>query len=156
MRRDYFTLEVEDDGWVEEGDDPRRPTLSIDFEGPASLLRDRITGESDAPLDDADIDVSFRLQSEVDDQEAAGVVSVTDRLTGEYVLELNTTADQIFAFIRAAREFSERAGEDDRYGIEIRIDGDTMVSYEKRTFLVYTQEGNLLREESLIPSGVEL
>ncbi len=156
MRRDYFTLEVEDDGWVAAGDEPRRPTLIIGFEGPASLLRERLTGDADAPLEASEIDVSFRLQSDVAEQEASGVVSVTDRLTGEYVLELNAPAERIFAFIRAAREFSEHAGEENRYGIEIRIDGDPVETFEKRTFLVYTREGNLLREESLIPSGVEL
>jgi hypothetical protein len=30
------------------------------------------------------------------------------------------------------------------------------VEYDKSTFLVYNDEGNLLRQHSLIPSGVEL
>lgn len=156
MRRDYFTLDVRDHTWVDEGDEPERPTVMIDFEGPASLLRNRLTGESATPLDEAEIDVTFRFQSDIDSDDATGVVSVTDRMTGEYVLELNASAGKIFDFIRAAREFSDRSDGDDRYAIEIRIDGENVVTYEKRTFLVYTKEGNLLREQSLIPSGVEL
>lgn len=153
MRRDYFTLEVRDLEWVEEDGEPARPTVIIDFEGPASLLRDRISPD---PPDETEIDVSFRFQSDVDEDDASGVVSVTDRLTGEYILELNTAAEKVFDFIRTAREFGDRSGEDDRYGIEIRIGGDSVTTYDKRTFLVYTREGNLLREQSLIPSGVEL
>lgn len=156
MRRDYFTLDVRDHEWVEDGGDPERPNVIISFEGPASLLRDRITDDDGSVLDADDVDVTFRFQSDVESDEATGVVSVTDRLTGEYVLELNATAGRIFSFIRAAREFGDRSESDDRYGIEIHIDGEPIVTYEKRTFLVYTREGNLLRERSLIPSGVEL
>lgn len=156
MRRDYFTLEVRDVAWVEDGSEPIRPTLSVTFEGPASILRERLTGEGEQPLDRGDIDVSFRFQSETDEVEAPGVVSVTHRMTGEYLLELNAPASDILDFIRAAREYSEHTGEDDRYGVHINIGEDTVVEYEKRTFLMYTKEGNLLREQSLIPSGVEL
>ena len=156
MRRDYFTLEVRDVAWVEDGSEPDRPTLVVNFEGPASLLRDRLTGEAAEPLDREEIDVGFRFQSASDREDAEGVVSVTDRMTGEYLLELNAPASDILHFILAAREFSEHTGEDDRYEIEINIGGSPVVTYEKRTFLVYTKDGNLMREHSLIPSGVEL
>lgn len=154
MRRDYFTLEMRGLTWVEEGSDPEKPTVIIDFEGPASLLEERL---GDEPAEDSEIDVTFRFQTELEESEATGVVSVTDRLTGSYVLELNAPAADVFEFIRAAREYGDRAGEDDdQYGFEIRIDGEVVLTYDKRTFLVYTRAGNLLREHSLIPSGVEL
>lgn len=156
MRRDYFTLDVRGLDWVEEGSDPEKPTVMIDFEGPASLLQERITGDSAEILTDAEIDVTFRFQTDVDDEEATGVVSVTDRMTGDYILELNAPATKVFEFIRAAQAYGKAANDDHRYCIQIHIDGEEVVTYEKRTFLLYTQEGNLLREESLIPSGVEL
>lgn len=156
MRRDYFTLRVRDFEWIEQGGSPARPTVVIDFEGPASLLRNRISGDDRDPIERMDIDVTFRFQTSIDTAEGRGVVSVTDRVTGEYILELNAQAEQIFSFIRAAREYGDHSGTDDRYGIEIRIGGDAIITYDKRTFLVYTQDGNLLREQSLIPSGVEL
>ena len=157
MRRDYFTLGVHGVEWVDTGGEPERPVVVIDFEGPESLLRERITDTEGELLDASSVDVSFRLQTGVDDDEAVGVVSVTDRLTGDFVLELNVGADHVLSFIRAARRFGKHAGDDtDRYEITIQIDGEEIVTYGKQTFLVYDRDGALLRQHSLIPSGVEL
>ncbi|WP_132057587.1 DUF5793 family protein [Halorussus amylolyticus] len=157
MRRDYFTLDVRNVDWVETGDEARKPTVLIDFEGPSSTLRERLTGTNDELLDATETDVAFRLQGPVDDPETAGVVSVTNRITGDFVLELNEDADDVLKFIRAAREYGKKAGDaDGRYHVEISIEGDDLVEYDKGTFLVYNSEGNLLRQHSLIPSGVEL
>jgi len=157
MRRDYFTLDVRNVDWVEEGDDARKPTVLIDFEGPSSTLRERLTGTGDDLLDAGETDVAFRLQGPVDDEDATGVVSVTNRITGDFVLELNQDADDVLKFIRAAREYGKATGDPDgRYHVEISINGDDLVEYDKGTFLVYNRDGNLLRQHSLIPSGVEL
>lgn len=156
MRRDYFTLEVENIDWVDEGE-PAQPQVTIDFEGPATTLRERLTGMNDELLDASETDVAFRLQTPLEDDDAAGVVSVTNRTTGDFVLELNEDADDVLKFIRAARRYGEHDPDTDgRYEVKIRIDGENLVTYDKRTFLVYNDEGNLLRKHSLIPSGVEL
>lgn len=157
MRRDYFTIDVRGVDWIDDHSNPEQPGLIIDFEGPASLLQERLTGFSTGILDESAIDVSFRFQSEEDDPHAEGVLSVTDRVIGDYVLELNASAEDVLAFIKAAREFAKRTAEDGtKYQIDIRIDDDPIVTYEKRTFLIYNRDGNLLRKQSLIPSGVEL
>ena len=101
--------------------------------------------------------MAFRLQDSLEASDAGGVVSVTNRITGDFVLELNQTADDVLTFIRAAREYGRASDSDGgRYRVEVSIDGDEVVVYEKQTFLVYDAEGNLLRSHSLIPSGVEL
>lgn len=156
MRRDYFSLDVTGLDWVGEDEEPERPTLVIDFEGPASLLQERMTGGSADLLSASEIDVSFRFLTGIDDEDAAGVVSVSDRMTGEFILELNSDAETILDFVKAAREFGKRAEVDELYRIIIQIDGEEVVAYDKRTFLMYNAEGNLLRNHSLIPSGVEL
>lgn len=157
MRRDYFELEVENVDWVD-GGDPEKPLVRIDFDGPSEQLRERLTGTGDDLLDAEETDVAFRLQEELaESPEARGVVGVTNRITGDFVLELNEEADDVFTFIRAAREYGRSTGgSDGRYRVEISVGGEPLVTYEKRTFLVYDAEGNLLRRESLIPSGVEL
>lgn len=156
MRRDYFSLDVTGLDWVAEGEDPERPTLVIDFEGPASLLQERMTGGSADLLSASEIDVSFRYLTDIDDEEATGVISVSDRMTGEFILELNVDAERVVEFVKAAREFGKEADAEDRYRIIIQIDGEEIVAYDKRTFLMYNTDGNLLRKHSLIPSGVEL
>lgn len=158
MRRDYFELDVQNVDWVATGGEPEKPLVKIDFSGPPELLHERLTGPAGELLDAAETDVALRLQEGPDaDGQIVGVVGVTNRITGDFVLELNEAADDVFRFIRAAREYGATSGDDNgRYRVEITVDGEPLVEYEKRTFLVYDADGDLLRERSLIPSGVEL
>lgn len=157
MRREYFTLDVRNVDWVDEDDEPEQPTVIIDFEGPASTFKERLTGVGDELLDAEETDVAFRLQSSLEEPNATGVVGVTNRITGDFILELNEEAEDVLRFIRAARRYGKEADDGTgRYHVEIRINGEHVVSYEKSTFLVYNSAGNLLRQHSLIPSGVEL
>ena len=156
MRREHFTLDVSNVDWVETDGEPRKPSVSIDFTGPETMLRERLSGPDGDPLDASETDVSLRLTEPLED-DAAGVVSVTDRLTGDFVLELNEAAENVLTFIRAARTYGESASDDEgRYDVSISIDGEPFVTYDKQTFLVYDDQGDLLRGHSLIPSGVEL
>jgi hypothetical protein len=157
MRRDHFDLEVHNVDWVETGDPPAKPQVIIDFRGPDEEFTARLTdGDDGMSLDETKTDVAFRLQDPLDDPDAGGVVSVTDRITGDFLLELNEDADDVLRFVRAAREYGQSTGDDERYRVSLRIDGDTVAEYAKRTFLVYDANGSLLRSKSLIPSGVEL
>ena len=156
MRRDYFNLDVRNVDWVDGGGTPAKPTVHIDFTGPASTLQRRLSGSNDTVLDSSETDVAFRLQSNIEDPDATGVVSITNRVTGDFVLELNQDAGSVIKFIRAAREYGKHAEDDSQYEATIYVDGREVATYEKRTLLVYDHEGNLLRQHSLIPSGVEL
>lgn len=157
MRRDYFTLDVHDVDWVDEGGAPQQPLVRIDFHGPHESLTERLSAADGELLSASETDVAFRLIDELDEDDPNGVVSVTNRATGDFILELNESVENVFRFIRAAREYGRNADADDgRYRVEISLDGDDLVVYEKQTFLVYDAGGNLLRSESLIPSGVEL
>lgn len=156
MRRTNFTLEVHGVDWVDEDGDPQKPTVGIDFEGTVDALRDRLGRPDGTLLSASETDVTFRLQSDVNDADATGVVSVTNRVTGDYVLELNADADDVLSFIRAARRYGEHADDDGEFAVDITVEGEALVSYDKTTFLVYNPDGELLRRHSLIPSGIEL
>ena len=157
MRRDYFQLDVDHVNWVDTGADPEKPHVYIDFRGPEDLLRERLSGTDDDLLDAEETDVAFRLQGDHErDPDATGVVGVTNRITGDFVLELNEDAEDVLRFITAAREYGLESDSDGRYRVEFDLDGEPLIAYEKETFLVYDADGNLLRRESLIPSGVEL
>lgn len=157
MRRDYFTLDVRGVDWVEAGDEPETPTVVIDFEGPPDEFKRRLTGFDGELLEAEQTDVALRLQSPLDQEGSRGVVSVTNRVTGDFVLELNEDAENVLQFIRAARAYGKQADADEgRYRVRIEIDGEELITYDKSTFLVYDREGNLLRQHSLIPSGIEL
>jgi hypothetical protein len=157
MRRDYFNLEVENVDWVEDDGSPAKPGVTIDFEGPSAALEERFADGEGGLLDAEQTDVAFRLQDDLDAEGATGVVSVTNRITGDFVLELNEDAEDVLAFIRAARRYGEQdADGEGGYEVRVLIDGEPLLEYDKRTFLVYNDDGNLLRKHSLIPSGVEL
>lgn len=157
MRRDYFELDVSNVDWVDGSGSPEKPNVAIDFAGPADELRDRLTDTTGDLLDAEGTDAAFRLTDDVDDPDASGVVSVTNRITGDFVLELNVDAEDVLRFVRAARRYGESTDDGDgRYRVEIRVDDGELTVYEKSTFLVYSSDGDLLRGHSLIPSGVEL
>jgi hypothetical protein len=149
MRRDYFTPSVDDFG----DDGTRRPVLAIDYDGPAERLDDRIS-KGNSLLGESEVDVAYRLKE--DGETAEGVLAIADRVTGEYVLELNVPAVSVFDLVAAAREFGQSAETEDGYRIVLESDGDHLITYDKATLLVYDQDGELLRSRSLIPSGVEL
>jgi len=151
MRRDYFTLTV--DGVA--GSEPTQPIVTIAYEGPTEQLESQLEKGS-AVLDEEEIDVAYRLQNSLEGDEPTGVVAIADRVTGEYVFELNAEADDVFEFIDAAREFGDEGDTEDRYRIVIETDEETLATYDKSTLLVYDADGNLLRSRSLIPSGVEI
>ena len=156
MRRDYFELDVTNVDWAETGGEPAQPLVEIDFSGPGETLRERLSDADGDLLDGEDVDVAFRLQDELgSDDVVPGVVAVTNRVTGEYVLELNEESDDVLRFIEAARAYVE-AEEEGGYRVIVSIDGEQMVEYGKETFLVYDADGEFLRERSLIPPGVEL
>ncbi len=156
MRREHFTLDVSNVDWVETDGEATQPTVAIDFTGPETMLRERLTDPDGDPLGAEATDVALRLQGPLGDHDTVGVVSVTNRVTGDFILELNETASDVLQFIRAARGYGKAASDEGRYQVTITIDGEPFVEYEKRTFLVYDDDGNLLRQHSLIPSGVEL
>lgn len=157
MRRDYFTLELADIGWVDDEGDPAVPTIMIDFIGPTDDITNRLTTSTGEYLSDSETDVALRLQSDIEKSDAMGVVSVTNRSTGEYIVELNETVSTVMEFIKAVRRYEEYDdSKNGRYRIKIAANGEDLVSYEKSTLLVYNHEGELLRRHSIIPSGIEL
>ena len=151
MRRDYFTLTV--DGVA--GSGAERPVVTVSYEGPTDQLQTRLS-KGDSVLDAEEVDVAFRLQDALEDDDPTGVVAIADRVTGEYAFELNAAADDVFEFIDAAREFGDASDTEDRYRIVVETDDETLATYDKSTLLVYDADGNLLRSRSLIPSGVEI
>jgi hypothetical protein len=155
MRREYFDLHVSNTDWVSAEGEPRKPTVVIDFDGPSKVLEARLAGTDGTLVDAEQTDVNYR--SHEDGPEGRGVLSVTNRITGDFVLELNADTDSVLEFIRTARAYGEHAEDDEgRYRIRIRLAGEEILTHEKSTFLVYSHEGNLVRQHSLIPGGVEL
>lgn len=151
MRRDYVTLTARHVDAV----DDQIPTAELAVDDAVDALAERFVTAAGGPLEADDVDVAYRLQTRVDDAEATGVFSLSNRVTGEFLFEVNAPADAVLELVDAARD-SDTGDTDASYRVAIRQDGDDVATYEKRTLLVYDEEGSLLRQHSLIPSGVEL
>lgn len=149
MRRDYFTLATRTPAGSR--DDVVRPTIDIGYDGPADELRGHLTDDADERLPADAIDVTCRLHDE--DAPDDCVLGLTHRLTGEFLLEVNGDASAVLDLVDAARS---TADDEATYRVRIETDDDDDFVYDKQTLLVYDEEGSLLRQHSLIPSGVEL
>lgn len=148
MRRDYFTLAVRN---VPATDDGEIPTLVVTYDGPTDQLADRLTDAEGAPIDADEVDVTCRLQ--VDHESGSScAVSLTHRVTGEYLVEVNGDAADLHALVEAARDVDEEPS----YRLRIERPAEDPIVYDMRTLLVYDESGDLKRGDSLIPSGVEL
>lgn len=149
MRRDHFTVAARHVS----SDEPTVPALTIEYNGPEETLTEQLTDRDGELFVAENVDAAFRLQDNRDDENATGVFSLTHRITGGYLLEVNADADAVLPLVDAARDRSE---DDARYRIRIERDGGEPLIYEMDALLVYDNEGDLLRQHSLIPSGVEL
>jgi len=155
MRRDSVTLEVANVSWLADDGEPRRPSLVVDIEDDESVVRERLLGD-DGSLDASEVDFTFRFRGSPDDADAGGVLSITNRVTGEFLLEVNAAAQSLIDFVTAARRYAERTGDSTRYTARVVQGEESLIEVEKRTLLVYASDGELLRGHSLIPSGVEI
>jgi hypothetical protein len=160
MRRDNFTTALTDAA-------PDDPTLRIAYDGPADDIARRFTDRSEELYAAADIDAAFRLTDPVEEPDATGVLSLSHRVTGEFLLEANAPAGQILDLIAAARD-----GEEQSYAVRVKVDNidlertdaaasgvdadEAGLTYELQALFVYDTSGELLRQHSLIPSGVEI
>jgi hypothetical protein len=147
MRRDNFAVGVSESG---------TPTLDITYEGPPEELASHLTDDSGEVFDAERIDAAFRLQEPLDENgETTGVFSLTHRLTGAYLLEVNVAAEALLGLVEAARDAAETASYRIRIAAASADETDPVV-YEMSALFVYDSDGELLRQRSLIPSGVEL
>ena len=142
MRRDYLTVDIDPDP------SDAIPTMAIDYDGPSGGLRDRLTSTADATFESGELDVAFRRQRGED----AGVLSLTDRLTGEFILEVTVPEPELARLVDAAQDTDT----DGEYAVRLTDSEGKSLVYEKRTLLVYDHDGGLLRQRSLIPGSVEL
>lgn len=156
MRRDHFTLNIDETSAV------APPTLVLSYDGPDESLADRLPEDDENVFEDV-VEASFRNQptdrevlDEDDDvdqgQETSesGVLSLSHRLTGEYILEAPADMEDIRSLVEAAQ------AEGGSYRIRIERPEREAVVFVTEALLVYDTDGNLLRTDSLIPSGVEL
>ncbi|MFP4530979.1 MAG: DUF5793 family protein [Halodesulfurarchaeum sp.] len=155
MRRQEFTLitrHVEPESGA--GTAPL-PTLQIQYDGPGADLRAGLESAEGTALEESDIDVSLRLKGESESAEA-GVLGVSDRLTGDYICECNVDADRVLALLDATKRRAAAVDGPPKYRIQFAAGSTPVRTAEMDTLLVYGESGELRESESLLPNGVQL
>jgi hypothetical protein len=156
MRREEFGLETRHVEPEEGEETAPLPTLSLSYDGPAAELRSALEGADGTQLAEEDLDVSLRLTSPFEVSDPDGVLAVTNRLTGDFVCELNVAARRLFEFLAAAKRRGAAVDGAPRYRLQFRAGDSPIRTVELDIFLVYTESGDLRESESLLPSSVEL
>jgi len=144
MRREHFTASVRETN-------TGVPVLQIEYDGPDDGIADRFTDSDGERFAAQNIDAALRLQDPPGDDDVTGVFSLTHRLTGGYLLEVNVPAPAVLSLAQTARE-----DDDGSYRVHVDCGNDTSIGYDLTALFVYDPSGELLRQRSLIPSGVEL
>jgi len=156
MRREEFSLETRHVEPEQGAATAPLPTLRLDFDGSAAELRSAFQGADGQPLSEEDIELSLRLTSDFEKPDPDGVLAVTNRLTGDFICELNVRAKEIFEFLAAAKRRGSAVEGSPKYRVQFFTKGNPIRTAELDTLLVYTKAGDLRESESLLPSSVEL
>ena len=114
MRRDYFDADVRN-----VDDEQALPVVAISFDGPSGVLSERLATD-DGTLDGSEIDVTYRRRASSDDRGPAGVLSMANRFTGEFVLEVNVDPAVDDALVTSAKRAD---GDETSYRVRL-TDGD--------------------------------
>lgn len=151
----HWDLHTSHTDWIETGGIPLTPVLHLGFSGHSEELIDQLPNTGTGNEYPDDIDVAIQLRTSPDDSNATGVLAVSDRLTGEYLLELEVAAERIFAFVRCVHEYADATGDEVGYIVSLDAEDGTAMEFQKHVLLVRMTNGDLYRSRSLIPPWVD-
>lgn len=101
------------------------------------------------------IDVTYRLHTDYRDLNGFGILGVTDT-TGEYILECEADIETIFEIINVANLYGDRLHTDSLYKLWIEAEDGLVQRWTVGNLIVLSADGNILREQSLIPPGLNI
>lgn len=156
MWRDQLSVGLKHTDGMTTGTSTEQPCIVIVFDGPMRKMVERLKHNDREGFSSADLEVHHRFQASEHPQGTSGVLAITDRVNGEYVLEVNTSTEFVEEFVSAMTEYMKETDTGPRYRVEARASGKRVASFETELFLVYEPGGQLLRSLSLVPDGIEI
>lgn len=103
MERDQFHVETETVGEPATAEQPVHPGLRIHFDGSSDRLRQGLSERLRDNIAVEEIDVSFRRLSS-EGETAEGILALSDRVTGRYILEVKTAVNLVREFVQTILE----------------------------------------------------
>ena len=153
---DQTTVELRNTGWLDNGSTPSQPCLRLHVTLSSDDLAERFQAGDGSTYRPSDLDLYFRDRSSSRAAVEDGILTVSDRLTGDLVLEAVVSASVIEQFVSAVRQYAARTGNECKYTVELQREGTISTSFKKQIFIVYNAENDLLRERSVIPKHMQL
>jgi hypothetical protein len=154
IEADTMTLTLTNADWLQNESAPRMPCIQIQIDSPEEILIERLRAPDGEVYEPENVDVFYRHQA-VEPPIESGVLSLADRLTGEYILEIPTSPHLIEKLVYAVRQYGKRREVVPQFKIQIQTKERQLASFSKDTLLIYGADDVLLQERSLIPSGIE-
>lgn len=154
MDREQLSITVQhtDEG---DTDSSKQPLLCITCHGPASDLNDALP-TPDGEISGECIDVAVRLQPPVENEPERAVLSLSQRVTGQFILEAPLKTPRLWEFIDAANQYAAAVNTEHCFSLRVQTHDEHVAIHDKRTLLVYDSNGVLLRTQSLIPHSIEI
>lgn len=146
-----FSVETVGVKWVATDGEPVRPVLRFAFDGSRDSIGQRLLRRLRDDTTSDDMVVSHRRGP----TGRRGVLSISDRVTGRYLLEADVKIGLIPEFVNAVSRYADDTGSDRRYRVEIDANDGSVTGFETGLLLLYDEQ-TLLHESSLVPASVEL
>ena len=141
--------------WVTTGAPPQQPAIHV-LTDQLHVLKERFWKTEEDDSVPVELEVFYREQSSEHAAAAAGVLSIADGFTGEYLLEQSMSPQTINQFIHAVGQYADQTDNDSKYTVSF-VEADTQIrTYTQDSFLIYSTEGELIPERSLIPTQAEV
>ena len=141
--------------WVTTGAPPQQPEIHV-LTDRLHVLKERFWNTEENNFVPVNLEVFYRQQSSEHAASAAGVLSIADGVTGEYLLEQPMSPQRINQFVHAVGQYAEQTDNDSKYTVSF-VEADTQLrAYTQDSLLIYSSEGELIPERSLIPTQAEV
>lgn len=155
MQHDQFRFTFTNTERIDGSSEADQPLLRIDCTESCENLSTKCVTHVRGDMDTTDVEISLRYLRPATETET-GVLALTDSITGQYVLECEGDTKPLPEFLQTARESVNYTDGRPQYTVEIRALDGVMARFKTDLLRVYDGTGTLIRQDSLIPSDIEL
>jgi hypothetical protein len=101
------------------------------------------------------VDVTFRLQADQDGLNVDGILAVANT-RGDYIVECEGHGGQVLKIVDVANQYADRLNDIGQYELCIEANDGLVKRWIEVALILYSAEGEVLREQCLIPPGLEV
>jgi len=155
MYENQWTLSTDNTDWVNDLGSPQIPVLKITFDGSSSECREHLSETSLVRRMPSTVDVTFRLQADQDGLNVDGILAVANT-RGDYIVECEGHSGQILEIVDVANQYADRLNDMGHYELCIEANDGLVKRWIEVALILYSAKAEVLREQSLIPPGLDI